>query len=38
MREEVTIVFDREGEYVVRCLEYCGDGHGYMYSKIRVVG
>jgi Heme/copper-type cytochrome/quinol oxidases, subunit 2 len=38
MREEVTIVFDREGEYVVRCLEYCGDGHGYMYSKISVVG
>ncbi len=38
MHEEVTVVFDMEGEYVVRCLEYCGDGHGYMYSKIRVVG
>jgi len=36
MREEITVVFDREGEYVIRCLEYCGDGHGYMFSKIIV--
>jgi cytochrome c oxidase subunit 2 len=36
MREEITVVFDKTGEYVVRCLEYCGDGHGYMFSKIVV--
>ncbi len=34
---EVTTVFPHAGEYPVLCNEYCGMGHDYMWSNIRVV-
>jgi len=29
--------FDKPGEYLVLCNEYCGAGHEFMYTKITVV-
>ncbi len=29
--------FDKPGEYLVLCNEYCGAGHEYMFTKITVV-
>ena len=34
---EVTTTFKREGEATFLCNEYCGLGHDYMWSKLRVV-
>jgi cytochrome c oxidase subunit 2 len=34
---EVTTSFRREGEAQFLCNEYCGLGHDYMWSKLRVV-
>ncbi len=38
MREELALNLREPGEYVIRCLEFCGDGHSAMLSKLRVVG
>lgn len=38
MREELVLSLSEPGEYVIRCLEFCGDGHSAMLSKLRVVG
>jgi cytochrome c oxidase subunit 2 len=32
------IQFPAEGDYVVRCLEYCGPGHSSMYMTMHVSG
>ncbi|MEM0450228.1 MAG: hypothetical protein QXO17_01480 [Nitrososphaerota archaeon] len=37
MTEEIVLELREPGEYTVRCLEYCGDGHSAMASKFRVV-
>ena len=34
---EFTTTFDKEGEYLLVCNEYCGAGHHLMSSKIEVV-
>ena len=34
---EVTTKFSREGEAQFLCNEYCGLGHDYMWSKLKVV-
>ncbi|KYD22319.1 MAG: cytochrome B5 [Caldibacillus debilis] len=34
---EKVATFDKPGEYLVLCNEYCGAGHHMMYSKIKVV-
>jgi len=34
---EVTTRFNREGESQFLCNEYCGLGHDYMWSKLKVV-
>lgn len=34
---EVTTRFPREGEYQLLCNEYCGLGHDYMWSRLKVV-
>jgi cytochrome c oxidase subunit II len=34
---EIITTFDKEGEYLVVCNEYCGTGHHLMSSKIKVV-
>lgn len=34
---EVTQTFDTPGRYLVLCHEYCGSGHHFMTSHIRVV-
>lgn len=34
---EYTTTFDKEGEYLIVCNEYCGTGHHLMFSKIEVV-
>ncbi|MEG6573220.1 cytochrome c oxidase subunit II [Caldibacillus debilis] len=34
---EKVVTFDKPGEYLVLCNEYCGAGHHMMYSKIKVV-
>jgi cytochrome c oxidase subunit 2 len=34
---EVTTSFRREGEAQFLCNEYCGLGHDYMWSKLKVV-
>lgn len=34
---EVTTSFQREGEAQFLCNEYCGMGHDYMWSKLKVV-
>nr|WP_106782364.1 cytochrome B5 [Lysinibacillus timonensis] len=28
---------EQEGEFLIVCNEYCGTGHGQMYSKLKVV-
>jgi cytochrome c oxidase subunit 2 len=38
MREELVLNLVEPGEYVIRCLEFCGDGHSAMLSKFKVVG
>ncbi len=37
MTEEIVVELRERGEYVIRCLEFCGDGHPAMVSKFRVV-
>lgn len=34
---EYTTTFDKTGEYLILCNEYCGAGHHLMTSKIEVV-
>ena len=34
---EVTQVFDTPGRYLILCHEYCGSGHHFMTSHIRVL-
>jgi cytochrome c oxidase subunit 2 len=34
---EYTTTFDKAGEYLVVCNEYCGAGHHLMSAKIEVV-
>ena len=34
---EVTTRFNREGEAQFLCNEYCGLGHDYMWSKLKVI-
>jgi cytochrome c oxidase subunit 2 len=34
---EVTTAFPREGEATFFCNEYCGLGHDYRWSKLKVV-
>jgi cytochrome c oxidase subunit 2 len=34
---EVTTKFSREGEAQFLCNEYCGLGHDYMWSKLKIV-
>lgn len=34
---EHVATFDKEGEYLILCNEYCGVGHHMMTSKIEVV-
>ncbi|MBB6444648.1 cytochrome c oxidase subunit II [Bacillus benzoevorans] len=34
---EIVTTFDKEGEYLILCNEYCGAGHHLMTSKIEVV-
>ncbi|MDV2887801.1 cytochrome B5, partial [Alkalihalophilus pseudofirmus] len=34
---EYTTTFDKAGEYLIVCNEYCGSGHHLMFSKIEVV-
>lgn len=34
---EVVTTFDKAGEYLIVCNEYCGAGHHMMYSKIEVT-
>lgn len=34
---EHTATFDKAGEYLILCNEYCGAGHHMMTSKIKVV-
>ncbi|MDR6122643.1 heme/copper-type cytochrome/quinol oxidase subunit 2 [Bacillus sp. SLBN-46] len=34
---EYTTTFDKAGEYLIVCNEYCGAGHHLMSSKIEVV-
>nr|WP_263325960.1 cytochrome c oxidase subunit II [Neobacillus sp. Marseille-Q6967] len=34
---EIVTTFDKEGEYLIVCNEYCGTGHHLMSSKIKVV-
>lgn len=34
---ELVTTFDKPGEYLVLCNEYCGSGHHLMYSTIKVV-
>lgn len=34
---ELVTTFDKPGEYLVLCNEYCGAGHHLMYSTIKVV-
>ena len=34
---EVTTSFSKEGESQFLCNEYCGLGHDYMWSKLKVV-
>ncbi len=34
---EVNTVFPRAGDYPVLCNEYCGLGHDYMWSRLKVV-
>lgn len=35
--QTITQKFDKPGEYLVLCNEYCGAGHEFMYTKITVV-
>jgi cytochrome c oxidase subunit 2 len=37
MTEEIVVELKERGEYTIRCLEFCGDGHPAMLSKFRVV-
>lgn len=34
---ELTTTFPRAGEYPVMCNEFCGLGHDYMWSRLKVV-
>lgn len=34
---EIVTTFDKAGEYLVLCNEYCGTGHHMMTSKIEVI-
>lgn len=34
---EVTTVFTKTGDFPMICNEFCGLGHDYMYSKVRVL-
>lgn len=34
---EYTTVVNKVGEYVIVCNEYCGTGHAFMYSTLKVV-
>lgn len=34
---EYTTTFDKAGEFLIVCNEYCGAGHHLMFSKIEVV-
>lgn len=34
---EIVTTFDKPGEYLVLCNEYCGTGHHMMTSKIEVI-
>lgn len=34
--ERLTFVFEEPGRYLVRCLEYCGDGHAFMLMYLEV--
>lgn len=34
---DITTTFDKPGEYLVLCNEYCGVGHHMMFSRIEVV-
>ncbi|HXF68484.1 MAG TPA: hypothetical protein VNK89_01640 [Thermoflexus sp.] len=36
--EQARFVFHQPGRYTVRCLEYCGVGHGRMYTELLVEG
>lgn len=38
MREELVLYLGEQGEYTIRCLEFCGDGHSAMLSKFKVIG
>ncbi|GBC71034.1 Cytochrome c oxidase subunit 2 [Candidatus Calditenuaceae archaeon HR02] len=38
MKEELVLNLWEPGEYIIRCLEFCGDGHSAMLSKLRVMG
>jgi len=35
--QKIAQKFDKPGEYLVLCNEYCGAGHDYMFTKITVV-
>jgi len=35
--QTITQKFDKPGEYLVLCNEYCGAGHEFMFTKIHVV-
>lgn len=37
MREQIVLRLS-PGNYTVRCLEYCGDGHAFMSALLRVAG
>ncbi|MCT6922682.1 MULTISPECIES: cytochrome c oxidase subunit II [Bacillales] len=34
---EYTTVVNKTGEYLIVCNEYCGTGHAFMYSTLKVV-
>ena len=34
---EVTTRFSKEGDYQLLCNEYCGLGHDYMWSRLKIV-
>jgi len=38
MEEKVVYTFPAPGRYTVRCLEYCGLGHGFMTTQFAVSG
>jgi cytochrome c oxidase subunit 2 len=34
--EELVYIFEKPGRYLIRCLEYCGDGHAFMMAYLTV--